>query len=259
MSTSNPAPILNAFGVNQTQVTVKATDGDCSVWVLTPPGEGQWPGVIFYTDIFGIRPAMIQMASHIASHGYVVAMADLFYRHGAYGPYDPKELFKGDFRAVVGPMAATTNNHKAADDTVAVLKYLDSRTDVKGKKIGTVGFCLGGGMALTAAAWFPDRVAAVGSFHGGNLASDLPVSPHLQLPKVRAELLIAGADEDQSYPPEMKKRLEEALDAAGVKYVSKTYEGKKHGWMKPDMPVFDAEAADRGWDELFELYGRTLG
>ena len=257
MSNDNQA-VVNAYGASQTQITVEAKDGPCNVWVLTPQGEGSWPGVIFYMDAFGIRPAMIQMASHVASQGYVVLLADLFYRFGPYGPLDPKEVLKGDFRATVGPMMASTDNHKTAEDTAALLAYLDSRSDVKGSKVGTVGFCMGGGMALTAAAYYPDRVAAAGSFHGGNLATDQPTSPHLLMSKVKAEVLVAGADKDQSYPPEMAERFETALTEGGVKHKSEIYEGKMHGWMKPDMPVFDAPAAERGWKELFALYARTL-
>lgn len=259
MSNSNQAATVNAYGVSQTQTTVQAKDGPANLWVLHPQGEGSWPGVIFYMDAFGIRPAMIEMASHIASQGYVVLLADLFYRFGAYGPLDPKEVLKGDFRATVGPMMASTDNHKAAEDSAALLAYLDSRTDVKGSKVGTVGFCMGGGMALTAAAYYPDRVAAAASFHGGNLATDQPTSPHLQVPKIKAEVLVAGADQDHSYPPEMAERFEAALNDAGVKHKSEIYEGKLHGWMKPDMPVFDAPGAERGWKELFALYARTLG
>lgn len=244
--------------MSQQQVTIQVKDGNCSAWVFTPEGKGPWPGVIFYMDAFGIRPAMKEMASHIAKQGYVVLLPDLFYRLGSYGPLDPKEVFKGDFRAIVGPMMATTNNHKVAEETAAFLAYLDSRNDVLGKKVGTVGFCMGGGMAITAAGYYPDRIAAAASFHGGNLATDLPVSPHLVAPKIKAELYIAGADQDHSYPPEMTKRLEEALTQAGVHYKSEIYSGKHHGWMKPDMPVFDAQAAERGWKELFALYARTL-
>ncbi|MFM0347878.1 dienelactone hydrolase family protein [Paraburkholderia sp. RL17-347-BIC-D] len=259
MSNSNEAASVNVDGVNQCRITVQAKDGPCNVWVLTPERQGKWPGVIFYMDAFGIRPVMIQMASHVASQGYIVLLADMFYRFGTYGPYDSQELLKGDFRATIGPLMASTDNHKAAEDTAALLAYLDSRGDVNGGTVGTVGFCMGGGMALTAAAWYPDRVAAAASFHGGNLATDQPTSPHLQLCKVKAEVLVAAADRDDSYPPEMAKRFEAALTEAGVKHKSEMYKGKMHGWMKPDTPVYDAPAAERGWNELFALFGRTLG
>ena len=245
--------------MSEEQVTIHAYDGFCDAWVLTPDeGTGPWPAVIYYFDAFGIRPGMIGMAKHLASHGYVVLLPDLFYRFGAYGPYDPTEVLKGDFRATVGPMMATTDNHKAAEDTAFFLAFLDARPDVKRGKVGTVGFCMGGGMSVMAAAYYPDRIAAAASFHGGRLASDSPVSPHLQLSKIKGELYIAAADKDQSYPPEMAEQFEAAMKAAGVKHTHELYEGKLHGWMKPDMPVYDAEGAERGWKALLELFDRTL-
>jgi carboxymethylenebutenolidase len=244
--------------MSQQQVGIQTKDGMCKASVLTPEGKGQWPAVIFYMDGFGIRPAMVEMADHIAKQGYVVLLPDLYYRLGAYGPMVPKEVLKGDFRAIMGPMMASTDNHKAAEDTAAFLSYLDSRDDVAGKKVGTVGFCMGGGMAITAAGYYPDRVAAAASFHGGRLATDEPTSPHLVVPKIKAEVYVAGADKDHGYPPEMAQKLEEVLTKAGVRHKSEIYTDKLHGWMKPDMPVFDAEAAERGWKELFALYARTL-
>ena len=242
------------------QVSLQAADGPCQAHVFTPDGKGAgpWPGVLYYMDAFGIRPGMIEMANHVASHGFVVLMPDLFYRFGPYGPLDPKEVLKGDFRTTIGPMMASTDNHKAAGDTAAFIAYLDSRPDVAKTKFGTVGFCMGGGMAITAAAYYPDRIGAAVSFHGGNLATDQATSPHLLLDKIKAELYIAVADNDHSYPPDMAERFEAALNAAGVKHRSEFYEGKLHGWMKPDLPVYDAEAAERGWSALFELYDRAL-
>ncbi|MHB0791049.1 dienelactone hydrolase family protein [Bradyrhizobium sp. 5.13L] len=244
--------------MSEEQVGIKAKDGLCQAWVFTPEGPAPWPSVIFYMDAFGIRPGMKQMAQHVADEGYVVLLPDLFYRHGAYGPLDPKEVLQGDFDAIVGPLMVSTDNHKAGEDTAAFLAYLDGRRDVAGNKVGTVGFCMGGGMALTAAAYYPDRIAAAASFHGGNLASDLSVSPHLQAAKIKGEVYVAFADNDGSYPPEMAKRLDAAMAAAGVNYSSELYAEKAHGWMKPDMPVYDAEAADRGWAKLSELYARNL-
>jgi carboxymethylenebutenolidase len=242
----------------QEQVTIQATDGACAAHVLTPQGEGPWPAIIFYMDAFGIRTAMIEMAAHLASAGYVVLLPDLFYRFGPYGPLAPKAVLAGDFRATVGPMMASTDNHKAAKDSAAFLAYLDTRSDVAGPKVGTIGFCMGGGMAMTTAGFYPDRIAAVASFHGGNLVTDAPTSPHLQAPKIKAEVLIAGADNDHSYPPEMADRLEAALTEAGVKHLCEIYVDKAHGWMKPDMPVYDAAAAERGWTEAFALFARNL-
>jgi carboxymethylenebutenolidase len=244
--------------MSQEQAAIKAKDGVCQAQVFTPDGPGPWPGVIFYTDAFGVRPGMAQMAQRVADEGYVVLLPDLYYRYGPYGPLDPQKVLAGDSGAILGPLMSSTDNHKAGEDTAAFLAYLAGRPDVAGDKVGTVGFCMGGGMALTAAGFHPDRVAAAVSFHGGRLATDTPVSPHLLAPRIKAEVYIAVADKDGSYPPDMAERFEAALEAAGVNYTSELYAGKAHGWMKPDMAVYDAEAAERGWARLAELYARTL-
>jgi carboxymethylenebutenolidase len=239
------------------QVTIRTRDGDCPCDVMVPAGGGPWPAVIFYMDAGGIRPAVRAMAQRLADEGYVVLLPDLFYRYGPYGPFVPKEVFAGDFRAILGPLMATTGNDKAAADTQAFLAYLDTRGDVAGSKVGAVGFCMGGGMALAAAGTWPDRFAAVASFHGGNLATDAPTSPHLFAPKLKAEIYIAAAEKDGSYPPDMARRFEQALDQNDVRFTTETYPAA-HGWMKPDFPVYDEAAAERGWTAMLALFGRTL-
>jgi carboxymethylenebutenolidase len=239
------------------QVTMRTRDGDCPSHVLTPAGGGPWPAVVVYMDAGGIRPAMLDMARQLAEAGYVVLLPDLFYRYGPYGPFVPKDVFAGDFRAILGPLMATTGTDKAAEDTEAFLAYLDTRGDVAGRKAGAVGFCMGGGMALAAAGTFPDRFAAAASFHGGNLATDAPTSPHLFAPKLKAEVYIGAAENDGSYPPAMAERLERSLTQAGVLYGSRTYPAA-HGWMIPDFPVYDQAAAERGWAEMLALFGRAL-
>ena len=237
---------------------IRTHDGQCPVHVFTPDGAGPWPAVIVYMDAFGIRPALSQIGERLAGAGYVVLVPDLFYRYGRYGPLDPKQAFAGNFLAMVGPLMATTDNLKAAQETEAFLAYLDTRDDVAGDKIGTVGFCMGGGMAIAVAGTYPDRVAAAASFHGGRLATDDASSPHLLAPTIRAELYVAVADNDRSCPPEMVERFRQALDDAGVRYRCELYRGASHGWMKSDFPVYDVVAAERGWSEMLALFDRAL-
>ncbi|MDO7842377.1 dienelactone hydrolase family protein [Sphingomonas immobilis] len=244
----------------QEQVTIKTADGDCNTYVLTPSeGAGPWPAVIVYMDALAIRPAMIDMARRLADAGYVALLPDLFYRYGPHETLDPKAVFAQGFgNSIVPTLMASTDNHKAAEDTRALLAYLDTRSDVAGEKVGTVGFCMGGGMALTAAGFFPERVAAAASYHGGNIATDKPTSPHLLAPKMKAEVYVAGADKDDSYPPEQAERMEKALTDAGVKHVAEIYEGAAHGWMKTDFPIYNKDAAERGWREMLALFDRNL-
>lgn len=238
-------------------INIRTNDGECPSHVVTPTRGGQCPAVIFYMDAGGIRPAAIAMAQQLADAGYVVLLPDLFYRYGAYGPLVPAEVFAGDFRAILGPLMATTGNAKAAGDTAAFLAYLDTRADVAGAKVGAVGFCMGGGMALVAAGTYPDRFGAVATFHGGNLATDAPDSPHRFASALQAEVYVAAAENDGSYPPDMADRFETALSRAGVRYRAETYPAA-HGWMKPDFPVYDRAAAEHGWAELLALFARRL-
>jgi carboxymethylenebutenolidase len=209
-------------------------------------------------DALGMRQVLIEIAERLAANGYVALLPDLFYRAAPYEIPTPKELFAGsEAMTIIGPLMATTVAAKAAEDTGYFLAYLDSRPDVTGK-VGTVGFCMGGGMAIAAAGTYPDRIAAAASFHGGRLATDAPDSPHRYAPKIEAEVYIAVADNDQSYPPDMAQRLEEAFKEAGVKFRSEHYPGALHGWMKPDFPIYNEEAAERGWREMLALFKRNL-
>ena len=241
-------------------ISIDTGDGRCATQVLTPSdGHGPWPAVIFYMDGLAIRPALIAMAARLAENGYVVLLPDMFYRFGPYETLDPKQVFTdGNIRERLAPMLASIDNEKAARDTTAFLAFLDSRSDVAGAKIGTTGYCMGGGMSLTAAGTFPERVAAAASFHGGSLATDDPHSPHRLAPRMQAEVYVGGADNDPTYPPEMAERLEQALSEAGVKHESEFYSGALHGWTMTDFPIYNRDAAEKGWAKLLALFERAL-
>jgi len=241
------------------QTEIRTRDGSCPVSVFHPAGAGPWPAVIFCMDGLGIRPALFDMAERLAESGYVVLLPDFFYRAGPHEPLDPKVVLGSpDGRKALAPLLASITQPLAAQDAAAFFDYLDERKDVKGKKVGTTGYCMGGGISLTLAGHYPDRVAAAASFHGGNLATDLPTSPHLLAPKIKAEVYVAGADKDNSYPVEMEKRLDKALTDAGVKHRCEIYPEALHGWTMKDFPVYNEAAAERHWRELTALYARTL-
>jgi carboxymethylenebutenolidase len=210
-------------------------------------------------DGLAIRPTLFEMGQRLADGGYVVLLPDLFYRVGHYEPLDPKKVFAmEDIRSALAHLFQSTDNRRAAEDTEAFLAYLDTRDDVAGDKVGTTGYCMGGAIALTVAGTFPDRIAAAASFHGGNLATDSDMSPHLLAPKMKGRIYVAGADQDGSYPPEMADRLEKALSDAGVDHRCEIYAGALHGWTMPDFPIYNEPAAERHWSELLALFKNTL-
>lgn len=241
------------------QVSIATDDGVCPATVFTPDHDGKWPAVLFFMDGLAIRPPLLDMGERLAKAGYVVLLPDMFYRIGAYEPLDPKKVFaEPDIRKALGPMMGSTDNKRAAKDAGHFLAYLDTRSDVEGRKVGAVGYCMGGAITLTVAGTYPDRVAVAASFHGGNLASDSELSPHRLASAMKGFVYIGVADRDNSYPPEMGERLENALRDAGVRYRCELYPNALHGWTQTDFPVYDAQAAEWHWRVMLDLFEKAL-
>jgi carboxymethylenebutenolidase len=210
-------------------------------------------------DGAGIRPAMLQLGERLATHGYCVLLPDLFYRAGPYAPMDPKTLFSDPEQRKVlmekfFPAAASAN---VMADVPAFLDFLAAQPDVRPGGIGVTGYCMGGRLALIAAGTYPQQIVAAASYHGGRLANDDPDSPHRLAQKMKARIYVAAAIEDQSFPDEMKTRLEKALTDAGVDHRIETYPAK-HGWVFPDFPVYDAAASERHWQSMLALFDSKL-
>jgi len=242
------------------EVTIKTRDGNCPASVFTPANKvGPWPAIIFFMDGLGIRPAMWEMGQRLADGGYSVLLPDLYYRQGSYPPKNPAQVLAdpklmGELMKLVGSL----DRDKKVSDAGAFIEFLSSRPDVKGNRFGSTGYCMGGNASLTAAGAFPGRFAAVASFHGGNLATNQPDSPHLFVNNITGRVYVAGAIEDGSFPEEQKNRLEKALTEARVDHLVETYPGARHGFAVPDVPVFDPTAAERHWAAMFKLFGETL-
>ncbi|MCU1395266.1 MAG: hypothetical protein JWM34_3694 [Ilumatobacteraceae bacterium] len=243
----------------RTNVTVTTPDGECPALLSTPDGDGPWPAVILFMDAGGVRPSLESMADGLAAMGYVAFLPNMYYRSGPFEPFDPATAFTDpEQRARLGALMSTVTKAAATSDTGAFLDYLAQHPQVAGTAVGTTGYCMGGGLSLTAAGRFPDRVAAAASFHGGNLASDAPDSPHLLADQIRATVYVAAAANDHSFPPEQAERLETALFGAGVAHTIETYEAA-HGFAVTDMPTYDPAAEMRHWQALGDLYAETLG
>ena len=242
----------------RTDVTVPTPDGSCPSVLVTPDGEGPWPAVIMFMDAGGVRPGLIATAEHLAVLGYVVLLPEMYYRHGEYRPFDLATAFSDDAeRSRLFAMVGSVTMDMVASDSGAFLDFLAGRPEVAGDKVGTTGYCMGGRLSLTAAGHHPGRIMAAASFHGGNLASDTPDSPHLVVGRITGRVVVAAARDDGSFPPEQAERLERALTEAGVEHTLETYPAL-HGFAVPDNPTFDEEAAARHWRALEELYGAML-
>ncbi len=246
--------------MSREQVSIKTKDGDCRAWVFRPEGSGPWPAAIIYMDAPAIRPALFDFGERLASNGYLTLLPDLFYRDGVYEPMDLSTLFSDESKraALFAKMGKCSSPDAIRTDTSAFLEFLDKRPDVKGEKVGVTGYCMGGRIAIVAAAEFPDRIVAVGSFHPGGLVTDQPSSPHLMAQKIKAKVHVGGADQDSHFTREDAETLGKALADAGVDSQVEIYDGAMHGYTMTDMKVYDEAAAERHWRELLALFDSKL-
>lgn len=242
-------------------ISLPTDDGDARAFVFTPDtGAGPWPAAILVMDAPAIRPAMFEMGERLAQAGYVVLLPDMFWRAGPYDPPDIKAARAGDPEAVAifQKLRGSTGAGRQMTDIKACLDYLAKDPRAKGDKVGITGYCMGGGIALRAAGTFPDRIAAMASFHGGNMATDDEKSPHRLADRIQAKVLVAGADQDSGFDEAQKDRLAATLKDAGVDAQVSIWEGCRHGWVPTDMAVYNRDGAERHWRELVALFDEVL-
>jgi carboxymethylenebutenolidase len=238
-------------------IEIRTKDGTAKAAFVPPASPTARAGVIFYMDAFGPRASLYTMAERLAGQGYAVLVPDLFYRFGAYGPFDAKTAFANE---VTGPqirkMLAETTQEMTMCDSGAFLDALHENGATG--PIGAVGYCMGGARALNAAGAWPDRIVAAASFHGGNLASDAPDSPANRAASIKARVYVGSAEVDNSFPPAQSARLAEALRTDGVDHIIENYAGMQHGWCVPDHRAYDEKGAERHWKRLLEFLADSL-
>lgn len=238
-------------------IDIKTADGVAKAKVFRPAnGAATKSGVIVYMDAFGPRPALDAMSQRIADAGHIVLLPDLFYRFGDYGALPTTAFSDPTLREKIMTMVRGTTQAQTAADSGAFVEALTAEGATGA--IGTVGYCMGGGKAITAAAKYPDRIVAAASFHGGNLASEAEDSPHRLAPQIKARIYVGVAGVDNSFPPEQSARLAEALRTAEVDHIIENYVGMAHGWAVTDHGVYDKQGSERHFKRLLTLFEETL-
>jgi len=246
--------------VTETDIDIETADGVCDS-VFIHPKEGSHPGVLIWTDIMGLRPVFRQMGRRLAAEGYSILIPNPFYRtsrapfpQGPLNFSDPDSM--GPVRAAMGSLVA---DGAVERDAGTFLEFIDAQpqTDTS-KPIGTQGYCMGGPLIMRTAAAFPERVGAAASFHGGGLVTEQASSPHLKIPQMNANLLIAIADNDDERDPDHKDVLRQSFDAADVRAEIEVYGGAMHGWCVPGGAVYNEPAAEKAWARLLALYSESL-
>ena len=254
--------------VVEKDVDIRTPDGTCDA-AFIHPATGQHPGVLIWTDIFGLRPVFRDFGKRLAAEGYAVLVPNPFYRTAkapvisdvpSFNFQDPASRAK--LEKFTGPINVAG---AIESDAKAYIAYLGGQHQVsKTRKVGTQGYCMGGPLVVKTAAAVPDRIGAGASFHGGGLVTDKPDSPHLLAPKIKASMYFGIAANDDMRQPDAKDKLRAAFTAAHVPVEVEVYPNSQHGWCVPDMPmqngmpIYNKPDAERAWSKLIALYKTAL-
>jgi carboxymethylenebutenolidase len=199
---------------------------------------GKLPGVLVIHENRGLNPYIEDVARRLAVEGYVAFAPDALTPVGGYPGDEDKarELF------------AKQDGKKRIEDLVAGAGVLKARPESSGR-IGTVGFCFGGGICNLLAVRLPDLAASV-PFYGVQV-------PATDVPKIKAPLLIHYAENDERINAGWPA-YEAALKANGVKYQTHFYPGTQHGFHNDTTPRYDEAAAKLAWSRTLDFFKQHL-
>ena len=245
-------------------IEITTPDGVAEAYVARPSGtDAPAPGILYLYDLPGLRPLVRETADRMASWGYVVLVPNLFYRSGtiaqttpppSYPTPEDRQIF---VRAGMGRIATITPE-RAESDLAVWIETLTGLDGVRPGPIGAVGYCMGVRLALRAAGHHPGTVAAVAGFHGGELVTDDPRSPHRVVAEARdTEFALAHAHQDDTNTPEQIAALDAVLDDAGLAHHTEVIPAL-HGYSMPDNPNFDPAGRERHFALARELFDRVL-
>jgi carboxymethylenebutenolidase len=224
--------------------TAVPTTGDhVPVYLSAPPG-GRGPGVVVIQEWWGLVPHIEDVADRFAAEGFVAAAPDL-YRGAKADNSEPDQA---------GELLLAMALDRAAHDMVGTVDDLLARDEVTGDKVGVVGFCMGGGLALKLATISPG-VGAVAAFYGfprEGLTWDLG--------QIKGAVQYHQAEQDDFAPDELVQQMKAELDAAGVANEFHVYPGTQHAFFNDTRPeIYDAEAAELAWRRTLDFFRAKLG
>jgi carboxymethylenebutenolidase len=231
---------------------IPTADGQADAFAAFPDRGERHPGVLIYTDAFGVRPVLREMARELSGHGYYVLVPNIYYRHGAAPVTELPEHIGEEIRpAVIAklmPLIEAHTTEQILRDADAYLSFLTAQPEVSAGPAAVIGYCIGAALAMRTAAAHPGQVAAVAGFHPGFLVTNAPDSPHRLVPTLTAQVHLGLSENDMR--PEAISELNRALDAAGVGYSTEIYPGAIHGYTMSDTDAFNPSALQRHWDRL---------
>jgi carboxymethylenebutenolidase len=225
----------------ETQTVAYATVNGQQVqgYLARPVGaEGSIPGVIVIHEWWGLNDNIRSMAEQLAGEGYRALAVDLYGGASASTPEEAQNLM----RASIAKREELTENVKQA------YAYLSDR----GQKVGTIGWCFGGGWSLATALALPEDIDATVIYYG-RLVTD---SGELQ--KLRMPIMGFFGAEDQGIPVESVKAFESALKELGKNASIDIYEGADHAFANPSGQNYQPEPAKDAWQKTLAFFEEHL-
>jgi carboxymethylenebutenolidase len=217
--------------LREEEVRVPASGYEIRSVVVSPAGDGPWPGVLLYTDIFQLTESTLRTARRLASAGFVVCVPEIYPRTDLAGVV--LEFDDAGKQAGLGGAAATTTA-QFDEDRIAVLDFLEQRPDVT--TLYATGFCIGGHLAFRAA--FDPRVAATVCFyptglHNGALGADADAGSLARAADIHGRLLVVFGSRDPHVSADARLQILSALYAAGLDDLElHIYQGGEHAFMR---------------------------
>ena len=247
--------------VDEKDVLVRTPDGTADAALFTPRKAGKFPAVLMWPDIMGLRPAFREMGRRLAGEGYVVLVPNPFYRSKRAPVLEgPIDFSNPATREVLFGYRKAMSDAGIVKDAAAYTTFLDAQAKTnRRRKAGVQGYCMSGAFAFMTAAAMPGRIAAIGSFHGGGLATKEANSPHRLIPKTNpgSRWLVLQAQNDDAQQPQVKDELRAAFAAAHRRATVEVYPAN-HGWCVPGGQAYDQVQAERAWSALLQLYRVAL-
>lgn len=245
--------------IHEEDVIIEAPGGAVDAALFFPQGKGQWPAVLIWPDIMGLRPVFRQLARRLASSGYVTLVPNIYHRIRSAPVVGEDFSFANPaHREAIFDLRKTLTDQHVERDSVAFIEFLRNKPVTAPGRIGVIGYCLGGGFAFRSAAAMPDHVGAVASFHGSDLTTASETSPHRLVAATTANYMIEIAQNDDAANPGAKLALAQAFDEAGLSARIDVC-AANHGWCVAGSAAYDEAEADKAWAKLIVLLRHTFG
>jgi carboxymethylenebutenolidase len=229
-----------ASGAEQT-VSYKSGTETVSGLLALPEGTGPFPAVVVIHEWWGLDNWVKDQARALAKEGYAALAVDLYRGKATDKQEEAHQLMSG------------MPQDRALRDLKAAVAFLKARKDVRGDRIGSIGWCMGGKFSLLLAAEEPSLAAAV-AYYGA------PPTDAATIARIKAPVLGNFGAEDKGPSPEQVKAFEAAMKGAGKTVDVKVYPGAGHAFANPNNPWkgYRADAAKDAWARTVAFFARYL-